>query len=525
LKKKVLIELINKLKIMKSNKYNIIEIPSRILEIIFTYIDAKTLILILEKTCKKFKNFLFNIYDIEFSSQRRSNVLNNISNKISNIERETYNSTIFNNYILQLVNNNQYIYLFLVNLLKTNIFYIGGSFALIMTHYLKNKYINIDDYTDRDIDIFSIGDISLEIIQKTLQNILNKYLNITNIKSYCLIKKYLINIEFEDKNLKKIQIILHVKKTISEHMEFIDLPITQFLLGNNILYKTKLAQYALDTKIIIIDNISNRQTYNRIQKYEIRGYITIKTIYYGLSIYNNQRIISIFETKKDVLIEYFIDCTLLDIILLISEYHKIINNNNDNIFDVTKNYYYKNNNLNNTRVRKILPIIYKDKRYNFYNFCNKYKNLYINFEYDYLTTDFKKVIKGRTISVFKKKGYSQYLYNDNEYGKYHSYKGYRYEYIHKQNSTKNFPYFNILSSYDFSIIRKILFFKIYCSYFLNNNLCKLGIDDIYYNIHDNIIEKKINIPNWNPIVIPKTILNIDEEGFTMINKKNKLKLI
>jgi len=42
-------------------------------------------------------------------------------------------------------------------------------------------------------------------------------------------------------------------------MEFIDLPITQFLLGNDKIYNTKLANYAIKTKIN-----------NRIKKYFLR---------------------------------------------------------------------------------------------------------------------------------------------------------------------------------------------------------------------------------------------------------------
>jgi len=86
------------------------------------------------------------------------------------------------------------------------------------------------------IDIYSIGILSSELIHK-------------------LIKK-----------LKKIQIILHIKQTIYEHMQFVDLPITQFLLGNNKLYKTLCAQYALCNKI------NHSESYNRINKYFYRIY-------------------------------------------------------------------------------------------------------------------------------------------------------------------------------------------------------------------------------------------------------------
>jgi len=137
-------------------------------------------------------------------------------------------------------------------------------------------------------------------------------------------------------------------------MEFVDLPITQFLLGDSILYKTKLAQYAFD-------NISNPQIYNRIKKYYDRGYLTVRTIYYNYSMHSvptnsslyvssEQRIVSIFDYIDVHIIEYNIDCKLSDIELLNNIYKNnihhllpcnkiIVTNVRTNIKDFSSNIY------------------------------------------------------------------------------------------------------------------------------------------------------------------------------------------
>ena len=93
-------------------------------------------------------------------------------------------------------------------------------------NYLENQLILVD-FIESDINIYVFGSYNLYDIQKSISYFINKHFN-----NKCLIKikPNLINIEFENNNYRTIQIILHIKANIDEHIIFIDLPITHFVI-------------------------------------------------------------------------------------------------------------------------------------------------------------------------------------------------------------------------------------------------------------------------------------------------------
>jgi hypothetical protein len=204
-------------------------------------------------------------------------------------------------------------------------FYIGGSFATILAHMFQGKEIDLDLYEDSDIDIYCIGpnvsDKTLLEYQNALFRLIAKYfVHLGDVEHYVTIKRYIINICVPFPG-RKIQIVLHRKKSIDEHMEFVDLPITQFLLGSNkgmaCLYKTRMAQFALDNKINVISDPVNEQTYNRISKYLDRGFQTFvhaKGQSYIMG-HSKSRIMSVFELSDyKRCYRHYVDCSFKDLV-------------------------------------------------------------------------------------------------------------------------------------------------------------------------------------------------------------------
>ena len=496
-----------------------------IIDNIFNFLDLTSLLSfeLIDKLCYNLKK---NVYKYLTSVERKLYIVNN---KVfdTNLECENINQDTFNNCILQIIDCN--IYLFLIDLLKTNLFYIGGSFALYFAHLYYNIPINDFDYHDSDIDIFAIANldkVSEEFIQNTFYKIYEKHLGKPIIKDIhsVFIKRFIIDINFyEDLNIPKIQIVLHHKNSIQAHIEFIDLPITHFTLGNNLLYKTNLADYALHNKIIIIDYIYNDITTNRCIKYIDRGWTIIKRTKYGYI--NNPRLIGIFEKKYNQLIEYKIDCRLLDIIDLLKKLkdNYIFKISRDPSRDVCNTkilsrnkIFNKNKNIfENTAIINI--DIIKDSSYNYNSklyealLSQKFIILTIKYEikinkkykYKYYSKneyfDMVTIIENKTIISNYTKNYNKYYYTNDERQK-----------INKNllvlNSTPNKHkikyknlYFRYLSFDEIvteQIFNTCFFFNNYCSYFLNLHKIKYTNKNLYTKIDSNYHnEIKIIIPN------------------------------
>jgi len=520
-----------------------------LLKLIIDYLDL--LILFVENISKTYYNLLKKLFKISFISKNRLTILNNKiniyqdknyicneininSNKIydiiyDEIDTKKINKTIFN------IINNTFIQKFLIHLLETELFFIGGSFALIFAYLIFDKDINMETYKDFDIDIFPIGIMASyksNIIQTKLQSIINEFFiknNLENIECFIIIKNFVINICFPKiLNIPKIQIILHNKDTINEHIAFIDLPITHFTIGKNKIYYTEIAKYAINNNICIIDNVYNKQTYNRIYKYITRGFFIVKTGKYNVGLSLNQQIIAVYS-KYYI---YKVDCFLSDIIKL---QYNIKNNILKNkpyttrIFTIISRSPIKKllltttEHINLVKRDEICMYLYDMNllKYNIDNInndinCYRYKledgiknehNEYEHFGYDILLS--KKTITYQ-YNITKKNRYS-YIYNERNYS--HSYEKYLEKY---ENNKKNklFPYFTILKPQDFIKIKKNIFFTVYNSYFLNSHKIKFTINDKYSHILSNEKEKKIYIPNWKHYA-PIT----DDEGFILVKKK------
>lgn len=510
------------------DKINILNLKSNLLLLITEYLDAKTLILHFDKTCKAINNIVINEHNYISSLNYKINILNNNSTNLKKVYSDEYNTELYQNNILSLLNDNVLIFNFIINLLRTEIFFIGGSFALLNAMLLKNISFNLEDFEDRDIDIYIIKDIKPNELQKILSKILDECL--VDLECFIEIKKFIINIEFKNPDIKKIQIILHTRKSIEEYLEFTDFPCTQFILGYNKLYYTKLALFAIEYKINILDMIYNNISYNRIEKYFKRGFYTIKCIKYGID--NKLRIICIYEPLRNKILEHKIDCFLEDIIRLkkrIDNNEKIILVKNkldisikkqivpklkiitekltiyENKFDesILLNFLFDMNILKNT-----ISVSKSEKIKNI--------NSYVHDLYGDYTVLYERIkdIREKQIIKFHNKFSAKYKYKFNERNIYKNfYEEYMDKYNNNNNKMKNYPYFMIFKSSDFKNIKKNLFFSNYNSYFLNNNLIKYGIDDKYYSIYSIIVEKNLYIPNFTPKKI------IDHEGFTLINRK------
>ena len=506
-------------------------IPFSILILITKYIDNKNLISQLDNTCTYIHDLAKKVYKTSTTLQKRLDILNKKTDNLTVIECEEIISSEFENNILKIVNNNEDILEFLLDLLKSN-FYIGGSFALIFAYMVNKKEYDIEKYKDADIDIYPIGDMDLKKIQKIIFLMLNK-LEQKNIKCLIKIKNVVINIVFENPLIPKIQIILHVKKTINEHIEFIDLPITQFTIGYNKLYKTKLAMFALESNIILIDNINNILTYNRIIKYSARHFLIGKYIKYGFETNNEQRIVKIYEPcGSHHVIEHSVDCLLSDMILIqntLTSTKSIVLVNAFPIDTFTRtNSITKLTDKHDVEVHTANLVIYKFPIRS--NLCyimyklkildehkslattqrdyKKYKR-YVNYDgdYNYITQSHKDIVNKVTHTYNNKKN-NKLRFKDDLDSHSNSYSYYQNTYL--LNNNKYNLYFKIFKPSDFSKIKILLLFHNYITYFLKNHKIKKTINNDYKSIYSNISELVINIPNW-----------VYNDGFQLVQIKFK----
>ena len=509
-------------------------LSSDIILLITNYIDVFSL-KNLEYVDKSFKNFRFTYFGIHSINDIKLDLLNNTRLIKSNVLCQSF--TIYDipklkNCLLFASKNNQSIVNFLIDLLwhKNNCFYIGGSFATIITqllnkniNYLENQ-LNLDDYVESDIDIYVIGYNNMYNIQKFIGLYIKKHFNN---RCFIKIKPNLINIVFENNNYRTIQIILHIKANIDEHMIFIDLPISQFAICSNSskgfsIYKTKLADYALTKQINIIQEPYIPETMNRILKYLNRNYLTVIASKFNNSNIQNTRIIGIFdkygyrhdidckldkiELINNLLVEskfiedlpiYFNDSRL---VLFKSDTHEVIHFNTSINFryskltDVLKNLNILitlcTTNISNGIIDR--PKIIRAAGY--YNTHQDSNEIYSRAIIEYLKIQTE--INEKQIEYFNKLQ-KKYYYIDNEI--HDTYQCYMNLYINKYSKIKSYtyPYYQIMNPFEFTKIHSLLFFNNYTSYFLNKNFCFLGSDKQYHNINktNSIKENIILIPN------------------------------
>lgn len=194
-----------------------------------------------------------------------------------NIQKFAFSGENFDIYCNLLSNYNEHVYKFLKQLLKTGQFYIGGSFATIFAHFLFGESVNLGKYNESDIDIFCISNYKEDKLDLLLKSISQDLI----LKEQCIIHKtdILMNIIFKSEELRKIQIIFQVKKSIDEHLSLIDLPLTEFTIGFQknkfIMYYTQLSLFSLYKKINFVFEPKTNITNNRILKYNDRGFISV----------------------------------------------------------------------------------------------------------------------------------------------------------------------------------------------------------------------------------------------------------
>lgn len=247
-------------------------------------------------------------------------------------------------------------------------FFIGGSKAMLIAHEIFSFSYNKTQYQYSDIDIYCINNketCNITEIENALFNLLEK----SGLKYYINVKKFILNIVFENTEYPIIQIILHIKNNMDEFMDFIDLPNTQFafkLSVNKIkeLYYTDNAYFALQNKINIIYDPVIGTTINRIQKYYNKGFLTVVMSPYGYERDHSQRVLSVFDSLSLYINRIYVDCYLSDIFkykdLVFSDfdynsfaYNDICSNNNN----ITLQFYRHSTNIDNTRIIRILTFL------------------------------------------------------------------------------------------------------------------------------------------------------------------------
>jgi len=238
-----------------------------------------------------------------------------IKSEIITIElhKKQYNNTFHKIIKLGIINNN--IAIFIKELVKTGIFYVGGSFAVIYMHFLNNKPFDRSNYKDMDVDIYPISNISPNLIKSTLNDIIKQYINKKKIKCKIVIKNNVMNIYFED---ILVQIILNIKQTIEKHITNIDLPITHFTIGFKKIYTTNLGLFAFNKGINIINTIYHKRTNNRIIKYYKRNYYTVLSLFNSYELADNERIVAFYDYDK-YLLKYEIDILLSDLFKILKK--------------------------------------------------------------------------------------------------------------------------------------------------------------------------------------------------------------
>lgn len=207
----------------------------------------------------------------------RINILSFNKKSQQDIKCFAFSEETFDTFCQLITNYNDKMCDFLKELLQTNQFYIGGSFGTMFSHFIFGENINLNKYKDADIDIYCISTMKENELESLLKSIAKKFI----LNEKCLIYKtgILMNIIFKNEETRKIQIIFQVKKTIDEHLAFIDLPITEFTIGfqnnNFIMFYTQLSLFALYKKINFVFEPKSEITNNRILKYVCRGFISV----------------------------------------------------------------------------------------------------------------------------------------------------------------------------------------------------------------------------------------------------------
>jgi hypothetical protein len=238
------------------------------------------------------------------------------------LQEETVSNAWNNVFFTKNQEENKLLSDFVWNLLKLPFgFFIGGSKAMRMAYELFSIEYDENPYRYSDIDIYcknQENNCNLREMEEALYDLLEK----SGLKYYINVKKYLLNIVFQNIYLPTIQIILHIKGTIDEFMEFIDLPNTQFAFTisdqNAQLHYTENAIFALHTKINIIYDPIFGTTFNRIIKYGQRGFLTVVMSPFGAERDPYQRVLSLFDTHDMIhdvssVNRIYVDCCLKDI--------------------------------------------------------------------------------------------------------------------------------------------------------------------------------------------------------------------
>jgi hypothetical protein len=507
------------------------KLPTDVFSYIIGYVDQASLYRNVLLVSRQF----YNMINSQSVLNRRLMVLNKSMyyNYGSNLMIDTYEVKEFNQFLLQSVRNHQQTLAFINELLSTlsngsdkgSPFYVGGSLAVIMANMLQGKEIDMTQYDDSDIDIYCIGNHNLQLIQKIILKLISSCFG--HISHYVVLKRFIIDIVFEDPIARKIQIILHVKSSIDEHMEFVDLPITQILLGgstlNRYIYKTKMAQYALDRKLNIMTDPINEQTNNRIVKYTNRGYTTVvHAIGQQVSLGNpNSKIISIFDNQYN---RYYVDMSLSDVIdsldiIATPELYAAIPQqlpaNNEQIIlnskqkQITKSIIFKG--VANTQMFKVLThrnallkfvsvkdvesikyrtrVVYHSVRYRCYRRRHRYHGSDSDYdsysedeEYDTVMEEYS-CLSNITETKFGLSAIVKYKYKHNEAtDTFVNLR--RKSMLHNQTETKSqqYPFYVPMDISSVPKLSESIFFSKFNDYFLSKNFCASSTNGLFENI-------------------------------------------
>jgi len=273
------------------------DFPLQIINYMKTFLD-RTTFHNFNGTNKKINTISHELFH-RLTPSRKNYLLENNSSIKSDVyckylSKQKY-TKYFNKMIeLGIINND--ISIFIKELIKTDVFYVGGSFALIYNLLLNKINFRITDYISMDIDIYPITTMTPNSVKNVLNKIIKKYIKMKQIKCKIVIKNYIMNIYFQNNIL--IQIILKIKSSMDTHMVNIDLPITHFTIGYEKIYMTKLAEFAMHKKINIINKVYHKQTYNRILKYLDRGFYTVCSLFDSYELADNERIVGFFDCES-----------------------------------------------------------------------------------------------------------------------------------------------------------------------------------------------------------------------------------
>jgi hypothetical protein len=350
---------------------------------------------------------------------------------------------------------------------------------------------------------------------------------------------------------------------MGKHFEFVDLPITQFLIGDGILYGTIFAHYALQTGINILGGKINDEIVNRIIKYINRGYYFVNM---GDQPIGQLKDLSLKITRvyltdskySSKLHEYKVNTNLKDFEFMLKAHNNVIdryhfdkkypnsvttssrtrNISYDQIINLRRQTYYDNiveavsSNTSYSNIFKLMEQMdvidktvhsrtiqkIKTERRKVYHDMDYYDWEHHRKDYHYIIDD---IIEIRNIieTKFKLNMQKQYKYKDDE--RKHS--AYQYEYwLKSKRDNNNKPFYQVLTISQFCNVPNLIFFKEFTSYFLNKNDCKIGIDDNFYPLSSSILEKKVN---FYCRTLKKPIVTSDDDGFILVTKKRQVKKI